>query len=87
MFGFASATKYWEIFLGQGIACGLAAGIAFIPAASSVSHWFRRRRATALGVLATGSSIGGIVYPVMINHLFPKIGFVWTVRAGSSFIV
>lgn len=59
MFGLANATQYWQIFLAQGLSCGLAAGIAFLPAASSVSHWFKRRRATALGFLATGSSIGG----------------------------
>lgn len=63
MFGLANATQYWQIFLAQGLSCGLAAGIAFLPAASSVSHWFKRRRATALGFLATGSSIGGALSP------------------------
>ncbi|GAA5879955.1 hypothetical protein JCM3774_005689 [Rhodotorula dairenensis] len=81
MFGLANATQYWQIFLSQGLACGLAAGIAFLPAASSVSHWFKRRRATALGFLATGSSIGGIVYPIMQNRMFESVGFEWTVRA------
>lgn len=59
LFGFSEATQYYQIFLGQGVACGLGAGMAFIPAASSVSHWFKKRRATALGILATGSSFGG----------------------------
>lgn len=35
-----------------------ACGVCVLPAVSSVSHWFRVRRATALGILATGSSIG-----------------------------
>ncbi|TNY17225.1 major facilitator superfamily domain-containing protein [Rhodotorula diobovata] len=101
MFGFSEATQYWQVFLGQGVACGLGAGIAFIPAASSVSHWFKRRRALALGILATGSSFGGaslaslalysgssrlcagIIYPIMLNHLFPRVGFGWTVRAAG----
>lgn len=84
MFGLSGASQYYQVFLAQGLTCGLAAGVAFIPAASSVSHWFKRRRATALGILATGSSFGGIIYPVLLNHLFPKIGFGWTVRAGAS---
>ncbi|GAA5898312.1 hypothetical protein JCM6882_000126 [Rhodosporidiobolus microsporus] len=83
MFGFSAADRYYGIFLGQGLACGLASGIAFLPAASSVSHWFKHRRATALGFLATGSSVGGMIYPAMLNHLFPKIGFAWTVRAAA----
>ncbi|GAA5996082.1 hypothetical protein JCM5350_007006 [Sporobolomyces pararoseus] len=81
LFGLSYSTQYWQIFLSQGLCCGLASGIAFLPAASSVSHWFKYRRATALGVLATGSSIGGVVYPIMLNKLFVKIGFGWTVRA------
>ncbi|GAA6016417.1 hypothetical protein JCM10207_003854 [Rhodosporidiobolus poonsookiae] len=87
MFGFASATKYYQIILGQGFACGLASGIAFIPAASSVSHWFKYKRATALGFLATGSSFGGIIYPAMLNHLFPRIGFKNTVRAAAGLTI
>ncbi|GAA6048322.1 hypothetical protein JCM3770_000948 [Rhodotorula araucariae] len=87
MFGFAEASQYYQIFLGQGVACGLAAGCAFTPAASSVSHWFKRRRATALGILATGSSVGGIVYPIMLNHLFPRVGFAWAVRAAAFLTV
>ncbi|GAA5934502.1 MCT family MFS transporter [Sporobolomyces koalae] len=83
LFGLSCATEYWQIFLAQGIACGLASGIAFLPAASSVSHWFKHRRATALGVLATGSSVGGVVYPIMLNRLFTRIGFAWTVRAAG----
>ncbi|KPV72358.1 uncharacterized protein RHOBADRAFT_18141 [Rhodotorula graminis WP1] len=83
LFGFSEATQYYQIFLGQGVACGLGAGMAFIPAASSVSHWFKKRRATALGILATGSSFGGIVYPVLLNQLFPRIGFGWTVRVAA----
>ncbi|GAA5856087.1 hypothetical protein JCM8547_002973 [Rhodosporidiobolus lusitaniae] len=83
MFGFSEASQYYQILLGQGFACGIASGIAFVPAASSVSHWFKKKRATALGILATGSSVGGMIYPAMINHLFPQVGFGWTVRAAA----
>jgi hypothetical protein len=38
-------------------------------------------RALAFGVMSSGSSLGGIVYPVMINGLTPHIGFNWTVRS------
>ncbi|GAA5838357.1 hypothetical protein JCM11251_004913 [Rhodosporidiobolus azoricus] len=81
MFGFSEANSYYSIFLGQGLACGLAGGIAFTPSASCISHWFKYKRARAMGILATGSSVGGMIYPAMLNHLFPRIGFGWTVRA------
>ncbi|GAA5981891.1 hypothetical protein JCM11641_001933 [Rhodosporidiobolus odoratus] len=83
LFGLSEASKYYQILLGQGLACGLAAGIAFVPAASSVSHWFKKRRATALGILATGSSFGGMIYPAMLNQLFDKVGYGWAVRAAA----
>lgn len=30
--------------------------------------------------MVSGSSVGGVVLPIMINHLIPKIGFGWTMR-------
>jgi hypothetical protein len=84
LFGLSYAQNYAQIFLAQGVACGVAAGIVFLPAVSSISHFFRARRATALGFLATGSSIGGVVYPLLLNNSFERIGFGWTVRACQS---
>jgi MFS family permease len=63
LFGLSFATEYWQIFLAQGVACGVACGVVFLAAVSTISHWFKKRRATALGFLATGSSIGGVIYP------------------------
>ncbi|CEQ40189.1 SPOSA6832_01777, partial [Sporobolomyces salmonicolor] len=74
LFGLSYATEYWQIFLAQGVACGLASGIAFLPAASSVSHWFKIRRATALGFLATGSSVGGAA-PSHADLFVAPVGF------------
>lgn len=93
MFGLANATQYWQIFLAQGLSCGLAAGIAFLPAASSVSHWFKRRRATALGFLATGSSIGGalnsacscVLWELSTDHLPRGAGIVYPIMQNRMF--
>lgn len=53
----------------------LAAGIIFLPAVSSISHYFSKRRAFAVGILMTGSAIGGIIWPVLLNKLFNEVGF------------
>jgi len=39
----------------------LACGCLFGPALSVVAHWFKRRRSLAFGILAIGSSIGGMI--------------------------
>lgn len=60
----------------------------FLPAASSISHFFSTRRATALGVFATGSSIGGLIYPIVLNKTFnSSIGFEWGVRIAGFLTV
>jgi nitrate/nitrite transporter NarK len=52
----------------------------FTPAVACTSTWFKRRRAVALGIVASGSSIGAVIYPIAIEKLIPQIGFGWTVR-------
>ncbi|KAI2601774.1 putative MFS monocarboxylate transporter [Hypoxylon sp. NC1633] len=77
------STKYYQLFLCQAVCVGLGAGMAFTPsvaaAAASLPH--PGTRAKAMGLMASGSCIGGIVYPIMFRYLIPQIGFAWTVRA------
>jgi MFS family permease len=51
-----------------------------------IPGWFNKKRGTAYGVLATGSSIGGIVLPIMVNRLISSIGFGWAMRV-TAFII
>ncbi|GAA5879950.1 hypothetical protein JCM3774_005688 [Rhodotorula dairenensis] len=80
LFGLSYATAYWQVFLSQGLACGLASGLTFLPACSAVSHYFKKRRMLALGILATGSSMGGVLYPSLVNKLIYTIGYGWAIR-------
>lgn len=60
----------------------------FLPAASSISHYFSTRRALALGIFATGSSIGGIIYPILLNKTFNgPMGFANGVRISGYLTV
>jgi len=43
--------------------------------------WFVKHRALAFGIMTAGSSLGGVVLPIMVQKLIPKIGFGWTMRA------
>ena len=47
---------------------------------ASVGHWFLRNRAYATGVATTGGSIGGIMFPLIINAAIPAVGFGWAIR-------
>ena len=53
---------------------------------STTVTWFFKRRALALGIMASGSSLGGVIFPIMVQNLIPQIGFPWTMRV-SAFII
>ena len=74
------STKYWQLFLAQGICTGVGNGLVFCPCLAVVSTYFSKRRSLAIGIGASGTATGGIVYPVIVQQLLPKIGFAWTVR-------
>lgn len=72
--------EYYQVFLAQGVVVGIGAGMVFIPGVAIVGTYFSTRRSTALGLAATGSCIGGIVYPIAFRRLIDDIGFGWAVR-------
>ncbi|SPQ18373.1 dfe21af9-f4b4-4e4c-8033-167559d72090 [Thermothielavioides terrestris] len=74
------ATQYWQIFLAQSLCFGLGAAGAFIPGLVAAGQYFRRRRAMVLGIVSSGSSCGGVVFPIMLARLFDQIGFRATMR-------
>ncbi|RDB17216.1 Riboflavin transporter MCH5 [Hypsizygus marmoreus] len=76
--------QYYQIYLSQGLGLGIGAGLLYVPAMAIQAHHWRARRALAMGIVITGSSIGGIIFPIMLNQLFKgSIGFQWGVRASA----
>lgn len=75
--------------LAQGILGGLASGILFAPAMTCVSHYFHKRRAAALGVTVSGSSIGGVIFPIALSKMLANesLGFGWSVRIVGFIIL
>ncbi|KAI1203666.1 putative MFS monocarboxylate transporter [Nemania serpens] len=77
------STQYYQLFLCHAVCVGLGAGIVFTPSVAAAAACLPEpaTRARAMGLMACGSSIGGIVYPIMFRFLVPQIGFPWTVRS------
>ncbi|KAJ6531021.1 MFS general substrate transporter [Mycena capillaripes] len=80
-------TKFWHFLLCQGFAIGIASGVIFGPTLAIVSHWFKRRRSTALGIVAAGASVGGLILPILVQQLIPQIGFSWTTRVVALILL
>ncbi|KAE9364326.1 MFS general substrate transporter [Stipitochalara longipes BDJ] len=73
-------TAYWQALLAQGVVVGIGSGSLFVPSFAVMQPYFSTRLGLAVGIAATGSAAGGIVYPVIFTNLIDKVGFGWTVR-------
>lgn len=72
--------EYWQVILAQGFCIGIGAGCLFVPAVAILPTYFSTRLGLAVGLAASGSSMGGIIYPIVFYRLIDKIGYGWTVR-------
>ncbi|KAL7925945.1 major facilitator superfamily domain-containing protein [Trichoderma austrokoningii] len=75
------STKYWQLFLAQGLCQGIGSGLTFAPTIAHVSTYFSNKKMLALACAACGGATGGVIFPLIAQQLMPKIGFGWTVRA------
>ena len=81
------ATEYYQFVLAQGICSPIGSSAVFYACMSSVVTWFFKKRAFALGIMASGSSLGGVIWPIMVQRLIPQIGFPWTMRVAAFMIL
>jgi sugar phosphate permease len=68
-----------DVVFGVMIGLGVVAG-GTLPSQAAVARWFVRKKARAISLLLTGSGIGGIVAPPLLNRVIAASGGNW--RAG-----
>ncbi|KAF2811312.1 MFS general substrate transporter [Mytilinidion resinicola] len=79
-------TKYYQVFLAQGLGFGIGAAGIFTPAFVCAGQWFHHRRALALGIAAAGSSLGGVIHPIYVSHMTENKGFPGALRYTALFL-
>lgn len=52
-----------------------------------IGGWLNKKRGAAFGILSTGSSLGGVVFPVMVTRLIRDVGFGWAMRVCAFLIL
>lgn len=80
-------TQFYQFFLAQGLVLGLGIACLFCPAISTITLYFRRARGLALGIVVSGSSLGGVVWPIALKNLLERVGFGWTVRIAGFIMI
>ena len=74
------ATTYWQVFLSEALCGGIGHGLVYAPSVALISTYFVRKRSFAITIVLCGGSTGGIVFPLIAQHLPLKIGLPWAIR-------
>lgn len=82
-------TQYYQIFLSQGVLLGLTTALLMNPTLTVVSRRVPHKRGLAMGLAVGGSSIGGVIWPIMLQELLYKRGvsFGWTMRIAAFVMI
>ncbi|GFZ52416.1 hypothetical protein JCM24511_10189 [Saitozyma sp. JCM 24511] len=73
-------TRYWQMFIVHATLIAWGCNLLFICPMGVLGQWFMRRRGLAFGLMSTGSSLGAVIWPLLLANLPDKIGFAWTTR-------
>ena len=77
-------TQLWHFTLTQGFLLGCGTCLSYIPAVTVAPGWFDRRRGLAMGVILSGTGVGGVVWAPLLRYLNAAIGFRNTMRATGA---
>ncbi|KPM38504.1 hypothetical protein AK830_g8071 [Neonectria ditissima] len=76
----AECREYWQFMLCLGVFGSFGAAVTMVVAVSTVGKLFVRRRGFAMGIALAGSSVGSVIFPVMLRSTFPSLGWQWSLR-------
>ena len=60
---------------------------ALSAAINVIPGWFNKKRGLAYGLVTLGSSVGGVVFPIMLSRLIPEVGYGWAMRISAFMIL
>ncbi|KAF5702814.1 monocarboxylate transporter [Fusarium globosum] len=76
----AECKQYWHFILCLGLFGSIGSGIGAVTAIGVIGKLFTHRRGLAMGIAVMGTSLGGIIYPMMLRATFGKLGWAWSMR-------
>ncbi|KAE8548927.1 hypothetical protein EYB25_009310 [Talaromyces marneffei] len=81
------STQYYQVLLSQGVVSAIGVATVFQPSLNVIPGWFDKKRGIAYGIAASGSSIGGIIFPIMVQKLIVQVGYGWSMRIAAFMIL
>ena len=84
----ASISKeYYQILLSQGVCSAMGVCAIFQPAMNCIPSWFNKKRGIVYGIVSSGSSVGGVIFPIMLSRLIQQVGYEWAMRIAAFMIM
>lgn len=83
IFSLSASTTFTQIFLSHAVCLGLGVGIMFGPCLSAVGLYFGKKRGLVLGCVTAGAGLGAMFFDILLNKLFPVIGYAASVRVAG----
>ncbi|KAJ1330812.1 MFS transporter MCT family aspergillic acid transporter [Microdochium nivale] len=81
------ATEYYQFLLAQGVCSAIGVAAIFQPAMNVIPSWFTARSGAVYGIVAAGSSLGAVIFPIMLSRLIPRVGYPWAMRSAAFLIL
>ncbi|KAF7557278.1 hypothetical protein G7Z17_g819 [Cylindrodendrum hubeiense] len=78
------ATTVPRLIITQGLLYGIGGSIAYIPCILYADEWFVRRKGLAYGIMWSGTSLAGIVLPLLMEALLSHFGHQITLRIWTG---
>ncbi|EAW14125.1 putative MFS monocarboxylate transporter [Aspergillus clavatus NRRL 1] len=72
--------QLWHFILTQGVLLGCGTCLTYIPAVTVAPGWFTTHRGLAIGIISSGTGVGGVVWAPALRALNARIGFRNTLR-------
>ena len=79
--------EYYQFMLSQGVCSAIGASLIFTPAIACISTWFFKKRGMAIGLAASGSSLGGVLFPIIVSRMIDEVGYGWAMRTCAFLIL
>jgi MFS family permease len=76
-----------QAFIVQGVLAGIGMGLTYAPSIAVVSQHFSKKRTLVMSLVTSGTPLGSMVHPIMLNRLLNgTVGFARGVRASAGFV-
>lgn len=77
-------TKLWHFELAQGLLLGVGTCLTYMTSVTIAPTWFTKRRGLAMGVILSGTGIGGLVWAIALKACIDAMGYRNTLRLTGA---